>query len=117
MFQIAIAKAGVPFNERFFSSSMGVVRLYDFESELLFCVERMRAWWRLASKEQFVIARHQIVRDAHQFPEDLRGRFADSNKVAETLAHFPYAIQALENRKQKNDLLRHPFLFLEIASD
>src|SRR5205814_4261444 len=66
-------------------------------------------------KKQCIIAYHQLVRNANQLTEHFRGGFVDRDKITEALAHFLGAIQALKNRKEKNDLLRQALVLLEIA--
>src|SRR6266498_5088911 len=115
MFQIALTEAPVPFVERFSRNLARMIGLHDFEGELLFGVERVSIGREGAAKQQWIIARHQLIGNAHQFPEHGGSGLVDRNKIAETLAHFFGAIQALQNWKEKNDLLRQTFLFLEVA--
>ena len=51
------------------------------------------------------------------FPNISEGGFVDGDVVTQAFAHFFGAIQAFENREQKNDLLRHAFFSLKIAPD
>src|SRR6266536_1701004 len=115
MFQIALTEAPVPFVERSLRNLARMIGLHDFEGELLFGFERMRVARQRTTKQQWIIARHQLIGNAHQFPEHGGSGLVDRNKIAETLAHFFRAIQALQNWKEKNDLLRQTFLFLEVA--
>src|SRR6266545_3291272 len=111
MFQVALAKASVPLVERFLSSRRRVIGLNNFERELLLSFERMRVRWRSVSKEQVIIARHQSVRDTHQFPEHLRGGLVNCDKVAETFAHFLRAIQSSRIGSRKTTCCGKPSSF------
>src|SRR6266576_6118776 len=116
MSQLALAETRVPFIERFFGGGDRVIGLHDFERELLFSLERMRPGCRGTAEQQWIIARHQLIGDAHQLPEHVCRGLVDRDKVAETFAHFFGAIQTFKNRKEKNDLLRKAFLLLEVAA-
>src|SRR5439155_26442080 len=117
MFQIALTEAGVPFIECLFGGSRRMIDLHDFESELLFSIERMHTCRRSVPKKQLMITHHQFIRDAHQLAEHIWSRFVNRDEIAQALAHFPAAIQTLEDREEKDDLLRQTFAFLKIAPD
>ena len=117
MFQVAFAEARIPFIERFSSASRRVIRLHDFQGELLLRLERMQAGRRCAPEEQFIITRHQLIGDTHQFAEHVRGGLVDGDKIAKALAHLLRAVEPFENRQEKNYLLRHGLFSLKIASD
>src|SRR4029453_10612456 len=85
------------------------------DGELLLGVERMRIARQGTTKQQWIIAGHQLIGNAHQLPQHGWPRLIDRDKIAEALAHFFGAIQALENWKEKDDLLRQTFLPLEVA--
>src|SRR4029453_6372391 len=86
------------------------------DGELLLGVERMRIARQGTTKQQWIIAGHQLIGNAHQLPEHVWRGLVDRDKIAEALAHFFGAIQALENWKEKDDLLRQTFLPLEVAA-
>src|SRR5438876_11337171 len=114
MFQIALTEAPVPFVERFSRNLARMIGLHDFEGELLFGVKRVRTTRQRTTKQQWIIARHQLIGNAHQFPEHGGSGLVDRNKIAETLAHFFRAIQALQNCKEENYLPRLTLLLSEV---
>src|ERR1700730_2202500 len=67
------------------------------------------------AKKNFVIPRHQWIRNTHQLSKHFGGRLIDSNIVAEALAHLLDTIETFENRLQAGHLLRLTFCFLKVA--
>ena len=88
----------------------------DARRELLLRLHGMDRRQRLAEQQQ-VVARHQLVADAHQLAEHLARRLAHAHVVSEALRHLLHAVQPLQQREQEDDLLLLALLPLEIAPD
>ncbi len=71
----------------------------------------------LLAEQKQIIARHQLVGDAHQLPKHVRRRLRNAHIIAEALRHLLHAIEPLEQRHHQRHLLRLPLLALQIAAD
>src|SRR4029453_8184638 len=81
------------------------------------CLKWIGISWDLTPEDEFIITAHQVVRNAHQLTELIRGRLVYSNVIAQALAHLFYAIEPFEKRHFHDSLLRLVLFFLEIAPD
>ena len=72
---------------------------------------------RRCARESNVIARHQFVRDAHQFAEHVVRRIRHANVVVQALAHLLDAVQSLQDGQNKDDLLWLSLVLLQLAPD
>ena len=92
-----------------------MVALDEAAGELLFRVHGVAGGHGLA-EEQEVVAGHEFVGDAHQLSKNFHRRLVHPDVVAEALRHFLHAVEPLEQRHEKDDLLRLPLFALEVAT-
>ena len=89
----------------------------DAAGEAFFRLHRVHPGGQRFVQQNVVVARHQLVADAHELPKHRRRRVGERDIVAEALAHFLMSVEPLEDRHRHRDLAGHALFVLKIAAD
>ena len=69
------------------------------------------------ARRRAIVARHQLIGDAHQLAEHVVRRIGYADVVAEAFAHLLHAVEPLQDRHDEHNLGRLAFFLLQIAPD
>ncbi len=94
-----------------------VVAFDDAGGELFFGLHGVQVRGGRFAEEEFGVAGHERVGDAHDFSKHFVGRLIESDVVPETFGHFFDPVEPFEDGEEKDDLRLHPSGFLQIAAD